>query len=302
MVRDPVEHVFGGPERDDAVGRLAGEYGDRVGARLAAPLDVQGLPWAALFVLGDAEGPLAWMREGRFILFAGPRAAQVPPEESQGPPDGAVGARAVAEDPVGRVESEGRPLWSVDDHEGHTHVGRAGDAVQIVLGGERRRERRLDDRQMARHAARHHGVRRDEPAGRGDAARRNRTEDLVGVGAARLEHRVDAIDARQHHRQSIRPALGVEMLEQLVVARFEGSALVPEHLASWVSRPIRASWVAPSSVSDRAPTRPGQLWRARYRPRGHRHHDAVVQSVRIQGASSRWTPSKRWRPAARSAI
>src|SRR5439155_1348456 len=83
---------------DDRARALAGEEHDRVGARPCAEVGGERRPRRALLVLGEAEGDLAGVAEGRAVDLARPAAADVPHHELERPADGQVGAVSLGED------------------------------------------------------------------------------------------------------------------------------------------------------------------------------------------------------------
>ena len=184
-------------------------------ARRAAQLDVERLPGAVLFVLGDAQAVLSGAALGRLVQLVGSHAEDVQDGEAHRPTDGRVGAEARPEDVAPRVEPELGADRTVHDQQGAA-AGRA-------LPGTRGRPALVDHR-LER--GQHHGQVLGPASRHGradsDLAHRGRTpelgeadEDLVGIPVRLGEEPLDERGSGRDDRQTVGPALLVAVLDGL---------------------------------------------------------------------------------------
>ena len=256
-VGEHVEHLLGRPVAEDAVRALAREHRHRVRAARAAALLVERRPGGVRRLLGDAEGVLARVGEGRLVRLPRRGPPEIPEREPHRAADGGVRAIAVAEDAVARVEAELARDRPSHDHERHAHVGRLADAVQIVRGVEERLQGGEDHREMLGPAAAHHRVDRELLDRRGAALGRDQAEALLGVAPGVLDQRLDAAPGGEDDREAVGPPAREAELDRLLVVG--GRHYVRYQVHRGASSSGRARLSGSGRRSCRAVAGPGRL-------------------------------------------
>ena len=179
----------------------------------------QRLPVGIGLVLGEAEGVLAGIAQGRAIDGAGQAAADIAHDELQRAADRGVGAVALAQRIDAAVHADRLGGRAVDDHQRAGEMRGAEQAVQH----EQRIERRLEHAQHHRHvfrlAARHHRVDRHLLDRAGREVGRDQAHDLVGLALGAAQHAQDALVGRRHDRQAVGPAALEAGLDRIVPVR-----------------------------------------------------------------------------------
>src|SRR5258705_9015272 len=128
----------------DIVRPLAAHDRHRAHVDREAMLDVERVPRALRFVLRYAVGDLGGTPLGRSVARAGKATPHVHEEKTHGTPDRHVGAKALTESVVARIDAELARDRSIDDHD-RSHRVRGGlDGVEIE-GGIRERFDGCDD-------------------------------------------------------------------------------------------------------------------------------------------------------------
>ncbi|MNC84745.1 hypothetical protein D3C83_03110 [compost metagenome] len=166
----------------------------------------------------DAAGVFPGVARLRSV-HRGAGAADVDEHEPQGAADRGVGAPAGAEHATPAVDAQPRHRRTVHDDERRARV-RRGLAMRKAVGGVRYRlQRGHDHRQIFRLAACHHGIDSNMPHRCGAHARRHHADHFVG-GAPRhaRKHRLNTFFSGRHDRQTVGPAVLVEIIVYGVVA------------------------------------------------------------------------------------
>ena len=187
------------------------------GVRRKAALDVQRLPRALGFVLGDEVAVLGRRAEGRHVAGLRNRAADVDQREPDRAADRRVAVGAGAERVVAAVDAEFARDRAVDDHQRRAQMGGGLHAVEVELLLAHRLDGEHVERKIFGTAARHHRVGGEPQWRRLAPARRNFRDRFIPRTVAVGEHLLDARVGRRHDRQAVGPAA----LEIERVDRFE---------------------------------------------------------------------------------
>ena len=201
---------------DDPVGRTAGVDGDGALFLRETALDVEGVPVAALFELGEAESELPRLTERGAVDFARAAAAHVSDHQLHGAADGGVRAVPLAEDVHLVVHADTVANRTVDDDHRRGEVGGGEDAVHVELFGGDRLDRGDHDREVLWFAPGHDGVDRDLLNCHRSEVRRHHGDHLLGVALCASEHAHHALGRRRDHRQAVRQALVEHELEHVI--------------------------------------------------------------------------------------
>ena len=199
----------------DVVRRLAAKHRHRALLTREAALNMQRIPRALFFILGNAVGVFARMAERGLVGHTRNRAANVGKNQLDGAADRGVGAIALAEHVGAAVHAEREAGRAVYHHQRRRQVGRTLHAVQIKRRVGHRLDRRDDDRHVLGQATRHHAVDGNLFDRRLAPARRNLGDQGGGGQRGAGQHRRDPRLGRRHHRQAVSPALVMAKLERI---------------------------------------------------------------------------------------
>ena len=166
-------------------------------------------------VLRDAVAELARMPQDGAVEEARNGGASVHQDESDGPPNGGVGAVSGAEEVVPAVDAEGGNHGAVDDDEDAGAAEAGGGAYKVEGGIEHGFGGGEDDWEVFRLAAGHDGVGGNFADGYFAATFGQFPDDFVGGPIAGGEELLDALHGWRDNGQAVGPTQCIALLDGL---------------------------------------------------------------------------------------
>lgn len=168
-------------------------------------------PGRVLLVFGDAVADLAGVAERRAVDLAGANVEQVAEHEPDRASDAGAGPVGGADGAEVAAHADLLAHRTVHDEEHRTPAGARRRPVQKERLGEHRGERGDDDGVVHRQAAGHHRVDRDLFGCDGSLSHGLDADQVVGGVERPREAGLDRVGRRGHDRETIGPAVGVEV-------------------------------------------------------------------------------------------
>src|SRR5207245_2317134 len=215
----------------DIVRSLAADGGHRAHVGGKAVLDVERLPGILCLVLRDAVRHLGGAALGGPVSRAGEPAPHIHQEQAHGAADGHVGAEALAEGVVARVDLELARDGAVDDHERRDGMRGRVDGVAVEVGSGEGVDRGDDHGQVLGSGAGHDGIDGDALHGRLALARGQDGHHLARIAIGPAEALAHGLVRGRDDGQPVRPAA---LLIEAVDGRV--GAVQPERLGRGARR------------------------------------------------------------------